>query len=566
MSQNRFDDLLTSINGDSIIRFTSAKELKAGGFLDSAKVSTYLMSGDEASHTKHLGMINLFKTTHNVNLPMLADFYSKASVLEVEPGQSITYDLPVSRTKVCSITTSDTSLEQDFPGIDGSVFAIELSQEFTKGDILSYDVYNGEQIMVSNDHDVEMVGENYRHYVYYSTKDKTKYFPKDKLKAGIEYIKITNVIGEYETDFSKIDLIKKANGSITCEFMLGDPRGVETMYTAKASSAKSPGLKAFSDEMRDKIMTRFEAMGGQNKEMFLIANKAPNGGYVKDSVKVGTTLEYLALMELAIMECQSLMFAKAASFRTATGTKSINEGIWHQLRRGKLIKYSKPGGITMNHIHEAVSYLFKNSQIPVNQRKVKFKVGSMAWANVMQLFREESIHQLNGIPAQMLGNDAQIGKVFSGSLDDLTLNAVQIRQVQIPGVGWVEVELDETLDYQPFADRFSSGFYGNSGLAWTSYSMVIWDATDPQYSNVESKVKGAKLVEGGSKTSNIYYVKPEGAHVVYGYEQGRMANGARTEEVQSSLKYMGRTFWATSHSSALVLDTTRFVSIELQNK
>lgn len=562
MSQNRFDNILESVNGDSIIKFTSAKDLRAAGYMDSARVSTYLMGEEGHSHTKHLGMINLFATSHNVNLPIMKDLFSKAAVLEVAPGQSITYDLPVSRTEMCSMTTGDTSEEYDYPGIDGSIFAIELNFEYTKGDILTYDAFDGEQFMVSNDHEVEQVGENFRHYVYYSTKDKTKWFPKDKLKAGIEYIKLTNIIGEYETDFSTINLLKKASGTITCEYLLGDPRGVETMYTAKAAAAKSPGMKAFTDEMRDKVSSKMEAMGG--KDMFLMAKKTPNGGFDKSSVKIGTTLEYLAMMELAIMECHSLMFAKAATFRTATGTKSINEGIWPQLRRGKLIKYAKPGGITFNHIHEAASYLYKNSSIPVMQRRIKFKVGTMAWANVMQLFREESIQQLTGLPAQMLGNDAQIGKVFSGPLDNLSMHAVRITQVIVPGIGQIEVELDETLDYQPFSDRFSSGFYGNSGTAWTSYSMLIWDATDPQYTNVASKVKGADLVEGGSKASNIYYVKPEGAHVVYGYEQGRMANGSRTEEVQSSLKYMGRTFWATSHSSALVLDTTRFVSIELQ--
>lgn len=564
MSQNRFDGLQYSINGDSVIGFTSVKEMKTKGWMDASKVATYLMDDDGKTHRKHLGLINLFATTHNMSVPIMRDLFKDSAVLEVDPGQSVTYDLPVSRTEVTCHTTSDTSEEQDYPGIDGTVFAIELSQEFTKGDLLTYDPYYGEQILVSNDHEVEQVGENFRHYVYFNTKDKTKYFPKDKLKAGLKYMKLTNIIGEYDTDFSGINMVRNPSGIITNEFVLGDPRGVETMYTAKAASMKSPGLKNFSESMRNNIQEQLDAMGGQSKEMFYMAKLAPDGkSYLKDSFMIGTTLEYLALAELAMMECHSLLFAKAGTFRTATGSKSINEGVWHQLRRGKIIKYSRPGGITFDQIHEAASYIYKNSKIPVMQRTIKFKVGSMAWANIMQLFREESIQQLTGLPAGMLGNDAQIGKVFSGPLDNLSMNAVRITSVVVPGIGRIEVELDDSLDYQPFSDRFSAGFFGE-GHAWTSYSMVIWDATNPEYSNVTNKVKGASLVEGGSQTSNIYYVKPSGAHVVYGYEQGRMANGSRTEEVQSSLRYMGRTFWATSHSAALVLDTTRFVIIELQ--
>ena len=45
-----------------------------------------------------------------------------------------------------------------------------------------------------------------------------------------------------------------------------------------------------------------------------------------------------------------------------------------------------------------------------------------------------------------------------------------------------------------------------------------------------------------------------------------MANQTQFENVASTMKQMGRTFWATSQSSALVLDTTRYVIIELQEK
>jgi hypothetical protein len=560
MSQNKFD-VFESINGDSVIGFTSQKEMKTLGWMDSAKVATYLNGENDASHRKHLGMINLFATTHKRSIPFMRDLFKGAAVLEVEEGQSITYDLPVSREEAKCYTAEDTSALYDRPGIDGSVFTIILSDEFTKGDILTYDPQYGQQVMVSNEHEVEQVGENFKHYVVYSTNDKTKFFPKDKLKAGIQYMKIGNALAEFDTSFSGINLMKNATGSITNEFILGSPRGVETFMTSKAANMNAPGLKAFSDQMRDKVQSQLDAMGG--KDMFFIANKK-GGNIVKSSMKIGTTLEYLALMELSMMEAHSLLFAKAATFETSNGVKRVNEGVWHQLRRGKLIKYSRPGGMTVDHIHEAAAYIYKNSTIPVRERTIKFKAGWFAYQNIMQIFREEAISQLDGLPAAMIANDAQIDKVFSGRLDDLHMNAVQITSVMIPGVGKVIIEHDDSLDYQPLADRFSAGFAGE-GFARTSYSMVIWDCTNPEYSNVTSKVKNANLVEGGSNTANIYYVKPEGNHITYGYEQGRMANDGQFENVMSSLKYMGRTFWATSRSGALVLDTTRYVVIELQD-
>jgi hypothetical protein len=561
MSQNRFD-IHESINGDYVVGFTNVKELKSMGWMDSAKVSTYLMEDGKDSHRKHLGLINLFATSHKKSMPFLKDLFQGAAVLEVEEGQSITYDLPVDRSEVKCYTAEDTSAEFDFPGIDGGIFVLVLNQEFTKGDILGYDFQYGEQVMVSSEHDVEQVGENFRHFVTLQTNDKAKWFPKEKLKAGIEWAKLTNKIAEFDTAFGGISLVKDGSGTITNEFLLADPRSVETTYTAKAARMKSAGLTAFAEKSAEKIAEQVDKMGGKN--MMFYAKKDASGNL--SPAMIGTTLEYLALMELSMMETNELLFAKSATVNTANGVKRVNEGVWHQIRRGKLIKYSRTGGITLDHLYEAASYVYQNSDIPVSERTLKFKGGHLAHQNLLHLFRENAISQLNGIPAGMLGADSQIpGKLFTGSLDSLQMGALAITAVFLPGIGKVVVEHDPSLDYTPMSDRFSSGFYGES-FAHTSNSLVIWDVTKSEYSNVD-KVKGASLVDGGSKTANIYYVKPaDQPHVTFGYEQGRMANGSQYENVQSSLKHMGRNFWAYSQSSALVLDTTRYVTIELQEK
>lgn len=562
MSQNKFD-IHETINADAVIGFTSVKEMDNLGWLDASKVSAYLMGSEGNAHKKHLGMIDLFATTHQVQVPFMRDLFANSAVLEVAEGQSITYDLPVAKSKMRCYTAEDTSNVTDYPGIDGNVFELVLSKEYTKGDILTYDPQYGEQVIVSNEHEVEQVGENFRHYVIYSTQDKAAYFPKDKLKAGIQWMKIGHALAELDTTFSGLSMSTNPAGTITNEFVLGSPRGVETFMTARASNMKAPGLTAFSDTMMDKVQNQLDALGGKN--MFFIGKKKGNGIDAK-SMKIGTTLEYLALMELAMMECHSLLFAKGATIPTANGVKRINEGAWHQLRRGKLIKYSRPGAISLDQIQEAASYVYKNTSIPVKDRMIKFKGGWFAYQNVIQLFREEVLQQLGSLPAGMLGTDGQLpSKVFSGTNDNLTMNAVVITSVMIPGVGKVVIEHDSSLDYQPMSDRVGAGFYGE-GMAHTAWSLVMWDVTSSEYSNVTSKVKNASVVEGGNTRANIYYVKPEGAATIYGYEQGRMANGSQTSDIQSSLPYMGKTFWALSQSGALVLDTTRYVIIELQDK
>lgn len=559
---NKFD-IRQVINGDSVIAFTSAKEMKTQGWLDASKVSAYLMDDDGQSHRKHLGMINLFQTTHNITIPFMKNLFEDSAVLECEEGQSITYDLPVNRSGYKCYTAVDTSNKYDHPGIDESYFEIILNREFTKGDILTYDPQYGQQVIVSSEHEIERVGEHFRHIVQFSTQDKGAWFPKEFLVPGISWMKIGNALAEYDTTFSSLTMLKNPGGSITSEFILGSPRGVETFATATAARMKSPGLNAFADDTREAVEKELQALGGKDREMFFVAKLDKNGNTSKSSMRIGATLEYLALMELAVMETYSLLFAKAATLQTSNGVKRVNEGVWHQIRRGKLIKYARPGAITLDHIHEAASYIYKNSNISPKDRVLKFKSGWFAYQNMLQLFREEALSQLGALPAGMLGDAMQIkDKVFKGDLDALHMQAVAIQSVLFPGIGRVVIEHDSSMDYQPLSDRFSSGMFGE-GEAHTSHSLVIWDASKPEYSNVTSKVKGADLVEKGSLDSNIYYVKPEGSHVVYGYEQGRMENGSQTTNIASSLRYMGRNFWATSRSAALVLDTTRYIIIEL---
>lgn len=554
-----------NINGDAVIGFTSHKEWKASKFVDSTTLSSYFMDADGDQHTKYLGLLNFFATTENVSVPVMRDMFKNAAVLEVEPDQTVTYDLSVTRENKKCMTIADTSTKHQKPGIDETIFEIVLNKEYQKGSFLTYDAERGAQFMVHNDHDPEPFGEGFRHFVVLMDQNKGKWFPNDKLKVGVEYFKMGHVMGEYEVDYDAVDFDGAATGSIRCEFLLGDARGVEAFYTAKAANRKSIGMTKMADSMRNKALNKLESYGGKDG-MFIISDKVKGGLSTKGAL-VGSTLEYLVLAELAKLEAHSLAFARSATITTANGIKRVNEGIYHQQRRGKLIKYARPMGITFNHLHNAVSYIYKNSNIPVTQRVITFRVGSMAHANVVMLFREEFQQQLNAIDGlNLFGTDSKVkGSLISGDINTgLHMNAVVYKSAMIPGIGRIVLELDETLDYAPMTDRFEKGFFGQ-GMARTSYSMVIEDATDPKYTNVQSAVNGMKLIEGGSEQANIYYIRPEGGGVVYGYEQGRMANEGQTIRVQSSLKQAAKTIWATSSSAALMLDTTRYVTIELQD-
>ena len=315
-----------------------------------------------------------------------------------------------------------------------------------------------------------------------------------------------------------------------------------------------------SKEYLGKLQAEAEKMG----ELAVIMDTAVVNGKrttLPATARIGATMQYLVFRELDRLTAQALLFQRPGTFRDNNGVVRLNEGLWHQLRRGKLIKYARPGGITKTHIKEAVDYIFKgNPYKEYKDRRVKFKLGLEAMNNVLEIFSDEVNAQLSRLP-QFMGSDRNIPNPISGSLHELKMDFVRFTEVYLPQIGHVKLEHDPNLDYTIMQDRLSAGFHGNS-RAHTTYSMVIWDAEDQQYSNNAELPKGAKLVEGGNENANVFLVKPEGEMMYWGTSNGRY-NMNKSADIVSSHKQIGQEFWAWNSCAIWVRDVTRFVMIEL---
>lgn len=562
---NNIFNIKQSLNGDRVIGFTKSKQLKNSLFVDSAQVSTYLLD-EEDSVRKHLGMIDLYKTTHQTVIPMMEDLFGNSKVLEVPEGGSVTYDLPVDQTDLRCITTKDMSDKYEYPGYDNSLFEVALSMEFQPGDILTYDAQDGDQVMVHLDIPTRQDGDSYIHTVTLQTNDPEQSFDKTFLKDGHEWFKLTNKTPEYGENFSGINMVNKPVASITCEFLMPDVRTVETFVTRKGAAMSAGGFRQTTESFMENVKRNQIANSLTNGNDVFMMGDVLNGGIDPKSSRVGSTLEYLMLMEISMMEAYEIMFAKASNVKSARGNLRTAEGLWHTMRRGKIIRYTKATGITKNHLEELSQYIYKNSNVEPSKRIIMLKAGWGAYQEMMNLIQKEALVQSAAIPGIFKGTDSQIGeKLFKGSLDNLELGLVQVKTVTFPSIGKVIVEHDVSMDYKPLADRFSAGTYAH-GYNKYSYSLVAYDLTSPQVSNVDKVVKGANLVKDGNQTSNIYYVKKEGQPVItYGYEQGRMADEVGSgAKVISSLKKMGKSMWAISDSAGLMLDPGRYCTIEIQ--
>lgn len=558
-------------NGDNVVMFTGAKQIKSiQGYQDLPSLYSWYQENPEKNH---LGLMNLWGQQAQVNYPIYRELIANKAMIEVNGFDGgFTYDIPIEEYKGC-YTTRDMSF-QPFPGIDGSSFKIVLNHEYTTGDVLTNDAYRGQQIIVSGEEPVAQVGDGFEHTVKLVDQDKETWFLPSNLSKGVSYIKMNHAVaGEYGTNFSHVEMPDTV-GTMRCEFKLGSIRGVEAYVTGMADKKSFSGaaMGSQSKQFLNKLQAEVDSLGELAVLMDTTTNakgqKTPNWA----TMRIGSTMEWLVQRELEKLTAHALLFQKAGTIRDGNGNYRLNEGLWHQLRRGKVIKYGRPGGITRVHLKEAVEYIFRNNPWKkVEERRIKFKGGKFAVANVKEIFAEEAKNQLDLLrTAGLLGDTRPLPTTpiynagGGNDLMNLGIRPVGFTEIYVPDIGILEIEEDPSLNYSPILqDRFARGMHGEQ-MADTAYSLVIWDVADKQYSNNDELPKGATFVDGADRGSNIFLVKPEGAMTYWGKSNGRYDYN-KAGDIVSSHKQIGQEFWAWNSIAIWVKDITRFIMIELDD-
>ena len=546
----------TMFNGDQVIMFTDSKKVKAfQGYVDTPSMESWYKDDPTKAH---LGLQKFFGNQRFKPAGIFPELLESKAVLEVNGlGGTFTYDVAIEEDKGC-YTMKDMS-HQPNPGVDGSKFKIVLNEKFSPGDVLSEDPEYGQQIIVTEDEIMEL-GDTFEHTVKLASDDKEEWFLASNLAKGISYTKVShNIFGEYGTNYSNVRMPDTV-GKMRCEFQLGNISGVEAYVTGKADSRSFSGATIETKQYIDDLKKEAEELGELAVMMDVKGGKSdPN------TMRIGSTMQFLVFRELEKLTAQQLLFQRSATFRDSNGVTKLNEGLWHQLRRGKLIKYARPNGITKNHIKEAVQYVFRNNpHIQPIHRRIRFKCGTAAYENVIDIFQDEVRAQLSNLGAQgLMGSDRVLPtNPVSGGLMNLKLSPVRFTEVYLPAIGNVELELDTNLDYNIMnTDRMSRGMHQYQ-RAHSTHSMVIWDVEDKKYSNNDKLPEGAEVIEGGDSKANIYLVKPKDSLMHWGYTNGRYSI-QKAGDIVSSHKQIGQEFWAWNSVAIFVRDITKFVMIEL---
>jgi len=550
-------------NGDLVIGMTNKKTVQSmAGYFDTTTLSSFY---EQDPDKYNLGLMKLWGQQAKTSYPIYQALMEKKAMLNVNGADgSFTYEIAIKDSGKC-MTIRDYSTTFPNAGLDGSNFRIALNKRYAPGVKLTVDLMYGEhQLIVTDEEPIRQIPGGWDMPVKLTDADRGASYDTSLLVSGIQYFQVGHsVFGEYGTNYENFDLIDTPT-TMKCMFQLGNMSGAESYMTGRA------GMKSFSgaSSRAKEYLSELESEANDYGEFSFITEatnvtKGENGkvGFKKGSLHLGSTIQMLLHKKHQKSVATQVLFQKSGSIPGTNGTTKLNEGILHQIRRGKLIQYGRPMGITRAHIMEAVQYIFRVSDLPEEMRFVEFSVGTYAKQNMYEIFKDEINAQMPQIE-RWLGADALIKNVVTGA-DNLNLALKPVRFVEcyLQGIGQVRIKHDPALDNYPGADRFQSGMH-QGGLAHTAYSMVVWDVADQKYSNNKTLPQGATLVEGADAGANMYIVKPEQAMTYWGSENGRYSMESNANIVSSS-KFQTQGFWIYSICASWVADLSRYVIIEL---
>lgn len=578
MSFANYQNFPSHINGEEIINITRGRDdWNSATFQGMLDRNEYLFREENGRY--HLGLLSTWGMQTKETFPLISRLLERGAELKVKGyfGE-FTYDKPYYDPKKGMRTIASTVAEAgDYPGIDESEFDIILSEVCYPGDIIATDLYGDEdQLYVKSCEQSELNGEGWRTTVTLTSAQAGKSYNPSLLESNINYYKINHVGVEYTTQFTGVDGIAGApTGTLTARFRLGGIRGVEGYVTGFADALNQGLAAAEVDRPVENAISQMQmkyANGDDeaNTVIFGVPGELP-------TYRATSLMEYLVEKTLNKRTATSHLWQKHGQLKSGNGaTIYLNEGVWHQLRRGKIITFPKYGGITKAHIAEAINYIYKaNPDLPWQEREVVFEGGKLAEDNLLTLFQNEVMQQL-----QVLQQGNMLTLLFGdrGILDEglrnkfvtgKDLNNLEIAQllrftsVTLPGIaGKVSIRYNASLDHLGGNPVDFKGMF-RDGLEWTSHSLVIWDVTDQSYSNNEKNIQGAKTLQGDTKiTQNLYLIRPSDGMTVKGSENGRWNRGM-TSDIVSSSRVIGQGFWAFNSSAMWIPNPEKVVMIEL---
>ena len=496
-----------------------------------------------------MGPIDIWAMTQKVEMPLyqMSSFGGK-NVIEVDNIRGewkwqtpISQDLPYVMEDI-----EPTNLRK---GIDGTTFKIKLNKrEFGHGDIITYDKYNGVEMIVSSEDDILPVGDGFIYTMRLVNNDSYKYLDNKFLKAGTKYFRKGSARGEYGERFS--DINTRTGYREFYNYVGGAEAHVHYSISSRADIAIKGGLNADGTVPVTEIWRNFDPNIDPSISSIdeMVAKMGKD--YVKRMIKNGdlsrtflTALEAAHLTKLATDIETYLMWGHGGRVRQdGPDDVRLSVGLWKQLDSSFKRVYNK-SSFTLE-LFRAELYNFYNGRVeftgPDPKRKIIVQTGMGGMRMVNEAIKREAASQNFHIQAD---EKAGIGAIRGQGMN-LGYGYAYTSYI-IPFLANVEFVINPAFDNVHTNDIENPIIDGHP---LSSYSFIIFDVTD-------------------NTQDNIYLLKLKWDNELkWWYQNGTMDYMGRTKGFQSSGQFNGYRVYMTQVMPAIwVKDPTKVLKIVMRN-
>ena len=531
--------------------FNNGIFLRDTAYQASSHVDSYhLMNMLKDAEPTDMGPIDIWAQTQKVEMPLyqMSSFGGK-NIIEVDNVRGeFKWQTPISQD--LPFVTEDIEPANLAKGIDGTSFKVKFNKrEFGHGDIVSYDKYNGVEMIVSAEDDILQIGEGFIYTMYLVNNDSYKYLDNKFLKAGTKFFRKGSARGEYGERFS--DISTKSGYREFYNYVGGAEAHVHYSISSRADMMLKKGMNADGtvpvteiwrnfDRSMDPTVSSIEDMVGKMGKDY-VKRAMANGDLSRTFL---TKMEAAHLTKIATDIETYLMWGHGGRVRQdGPDDIRLSVGLWKQLDNSFKRVYNK-SSFSLE-MFRAELYNFYNGRVefegPDPKRKIVVQTGLGGMRMVNEAIKREAASQNFTINAGEGGNG--IGAI-KGQGMNLGFGYAYTSYV-IPFLANVEFVINPAFDNVHTNDIENPVIDGH---ALSSYSFIIFDVTD-------------------NSQDNIYMLKLKWDNELkWWYQNGTMDYMGRTKGFQSSGQFNGYRVYMTQVMPAIwVKDPTKVLKIVMRN-
>lgn len=531
--------------------FNNGIFLRDTAYQASSHVDSYhLMNMLKDAEPTDMGPIDIWAQTQKVEMPLyqMSSFGGK-NIIEVDNVRGeFKWQTPISQD--LPFVTEDIEPANLAKGIDGTSFKVKFNKrEFGHGDIVSYDKYNGVEMIVSAEDDILPIGDGFIYTMYLVNNDSYKYLDNKFLKAGTRFFRKGSARGEYGERFS--DISTKSGYREFYNYVGGAEAHVHYSISSRADMMLKKGMNADGtvpvteiwrnfDRSMDPTVSSIEDMVGKMGKDY-VKRAMANGDLSRTFL---TKMEAAHLTKIATDIETYLMWGHGGRVRQdGPDDIRLSVGLWKQLDNSFKRVYNK-SSFSLE-MFRAELYNFYNGRVefegPDPKRKIIVQTGLGGMRMVNEAIKREAASQNFTVNAGEGGNG--IGAI-KGQGMNLGFGYAYTSYV-IPFLANVEFVINPAFDNVHTNDIENPVIDGH---ALSSYSFIIFDVTD-------------------NSQDNIYMLKLKWDNELkWWYQNGTMDYMGRTKGFQSSGQFNGYRVYMTQVMPAIwVKDPTKVLKIVMRN-